>query len=103
MANSDKKIDLEQIKHIAELSRLAVNDEEAKGYEEQLNHILDYMDILNEVDTDNVEMTLQVTGLKNVMREDKVISIESAQNLLEVSELPKINNQIAVKAVIKED
>jgi aspartyl-tRNA(Asn)/glutamyl-tRNA(Gln) amidotransferase subunit C len=39
---------------------------------EQLNSILDYIDVLNKVNTDGVQPTAHVLPMKNVMREDVV-------------------------------
>ncbi len=101
--NSSKKIDGEKIQQMAALARIGIGSEEAVRYAEQMNSILDYMEILQEIDTEGVEMTLQVTGLKNVTRADQVITETDPQALLEVSTLPKIAGQIAVRAVLKEE
>ena len=64
--------------------------------------ILEYMDILNEVDTENVELTSQVTGLNNVMRKDEVSDSKATrEELLDCSELPKDSKQIRVLPAIK--
>ena len=102
-AKSVQKVDAEKIKHIAHLSRIGINDEDAEKYAGQMNAILDYMKILEEVDTENVKMTLQVNGLESVMRADEVRMEENPSTLLAVSPLTKISGQIAVKAVIKEE
>lgn len=62
------KIDID---HVAKLANLPLSDEEKKKFEKQLDQILDYISQLNEVDTQKVEPTSQVTGLENVTREDK--------------------------------
>jgi aspartyl-tRNA(Asn)/glutamyl-tRNA(Gln) amidotransferase subunit C len=66
------KLSIEQIEHIARLSRLELSDDEKKLYSEQLSSVLDYVDQLSEVDTEGVEPTANITGLKNIWREDKV-------------------------------
>lgn len=66
------KLSKEEVKHIALLARLGLNEEEVEKYSEQLSSILDYVELLKEVDTDGIEPTAQVTGLENVMREDEV-------------------------------
>lgn len=66
------KLDIEQIEHIAKLSRLELTEGEKKLYSEQLSSVLDYVDQLSEVDTENVEPTANITGLSNVFREDAV-------------------------------
>jgi len=58
------------IKHIAKLSNLILTDAEENEFDGQLNDILSYIEQLNKVDTVNIEPTAQVTGLKNVTRND---------------------------------
>lgn len=102
-ADKTGAVDAEKIKHIAHLARIGIADEDADRYALQMNSVLDYMKILEEVDTTAVEMTLQVNGLNNVTRPDEVRTEEKSADLLGVSPLPKISGQIAVRAVIKED
>lgn len=59
-----------EVKKIATLARLSLSEEETQGYAEQLTAIFGYVEMLNEVDTDGVEETCQVTGLQDVVRED---------------------------------
>lgn len=91
----------EQVFHIAKLSRLEMTPEEVERYTEQLGSILEYMDILNEVDTSKVEPTFQVTGLQNVSSEDAVSRKTSREGLLKCSPMPKEREQIKVKAVFE--
>ena len=62
----------EEIKHIAELSRLELSEEEIEKYRNQLGSILEYVKILDEVKTDKIELTAQVSGLIDVFRDDVV-------------------------------
>ncbi|MEW6570910.1 MAG: Asp-tRNA(Asn)/Glu-tRNA(Gln) amidotransferase subunit GatC [Nitrospirota bacterium] len=64
------KITREEIEHIAMLARLRFSKEEKDVYGSQLSSILDYMDKLNELDTNDVEPTSHVLALSNVMRDD---------------------------------
>ena len=66
MANISK----EEIKHVAHLARLAITEEEAEKFAEQLGKITDFAEQLNELDTTNVEPTSHVLPLVNVLRED---------------------------------
>lgn len=59
------------VKKVAKLANLKINLQDEKKFEQQLGEILGYVDKLKEVDTKNVEITSQVTGLENVTREDK--------------------------------
>ena len=63
-------IDKEQVKHIAKLARIRLNEKEVEKFKRELSSVLDYVEKLKEVDTENVEPISQVTGLENVMRED---------------------------------
>ena len=93
-------IDEKQVKHIAQLSRLQLTDEEVKKYSVQLSDIFEYADQLSKVDTDGIEETSQVTGLKNVSQEDKISAKCDGDSLLMCSPLPKERKQIRVKPVI---
>lgn len=61
-----------QVEHVALLARLELNDEEKEEYATQLSAILEYIDALEKLDTENVPPTAHVLPLKNVFREDKV-------------------------------
>lgn len=59
------------IKQVAKLANLPITPQEEKKLEKELSETLDYIATLNSIDTKNVEPTSQVTGLTNVLREDK--------------------------------
>ena len=54
------------LEYIAELSRLELPEEEKADMLEQMQKILDYMDLLNSVDTDATEPLIQFEDLRNV-------------------------------------
>jgi len=60
------------VEHVAELARLALTEAEKETFIPQLNHILTYIDKLNELDTTGVEPTSHVLPMSNVFREDEV-------------------------------
>ena len=64
------KLSKEEVKHVANLARLAITEEEAEKFAEQLGKITDFAEQLNELDTTNVEPTSHVLPLVNVLRED---------------------------------
>lgn len=72
----------QQIKHVAKLAKLELADNEVEKFQKQLSEVLDYFNILNEVDTERIEPTSQVTGLENVMREDKPVDSLSQEESL---------------------
>ena len=60
-----------EVKHIAQLAGLTLSSKEIKKFQKQLSEILDYVEILQKVDTQKIKPTSQITGLENVFREDK--------------------------------
>ena len=64
------RISTDQVKHVAHLARLAITEDEANRFTQQLDKIITFAEQLNEVDTENVEPTSHVLEIKNVMRED---------------------------------
>jgi aspartyl-tRNA(Asn)/glutamyl-tRNA(Gln) amidotransferase subunit C len=64
------RISVDQVKHVAHLARLAVTEEEADKLTAQLDKIITFAELLNEVDTEGVEPISHVLDIKNVMRED---------------------------------
>ncbi len=94
------KISKDQVKHVAKLARLSLDEAEVEVFAQQLSGVFEYMECLNKVDTDGVEPTSQVTGLTNVLREDEVVDCENPKKLLECSELPIEKDQIKVKPVM---
>jgi aspartyl-tRNA(Asn)/glutamyl-tRNA(Gln) amidotransferase subunit C len=78
------KIDRKTILWVAELARLSLTEEEQNEMETQLVRILDYMDVLNELDLSEVKPTAHVLGYTNVMREDiegKSLPVEVVKKL----------------------
>lgn len=65
-------LSIEEVQKIAQLARIELTPVEEKRYAETISAVLEYMKILNEVDTDTVEPTFQVTGLRGVTRPDVV-------------------------------
>ena len=70
------KIDKKQVEHIAELARIKLSAEEKEKFSKELSQILDYFETLKKVDTKNVSPISQITGIKNVLREDEEEKIE---------------------------
>lgn len=65
------KISREEVKKIAKLANLKLEENEAVRFQKQLSAVLDYVAILDELDTKNVKPASQVIGLKNVTRADE--------------------------------
>ena len=68
----EKKIDQAQVRKVAKLSRLDLTEAEVKEFTGQLSAILDYVEKMNELDTENVEPLAHCLPVSNVFREDSV-------------------------------
>ncbi|MEH7545556.1 Asp-tRNA(Asn)/Glu-tRNA(Gln) amidotransferase subunit GatC [Neobacillus vireti] len=64
------RISTDEVKHVANLARLAVTEEEVEKFTKQLDKIITFAEQLNELDTENVKPTYHVLDMKNVLRED---------------------------------
>ncbi|MGB5986820.1 MAG: Asp-tRNA(Asn)/Glu-tRNA(Gln) amidotransferase subunit GatC [Desulfobacterales bacterium] len=65
------RITRDQVLHVARLARLELADEAVEKFSEQLAEILDYVEILNQADTQGVAATSHVLELTNAFREDE--------------------------------
>ncbi|MCZ2123545.1 MAG: Asp-tRNA(Asn)/Glu-tRNA(Gln) amidotransferase subunit GatC [Anaerolineales bacterium] len=65
-------IDTKTVKHVASLVRLGISEEEAQTFSGQFSSIIDYFNMLNEVDTENVIPASDIANAENVLREDEV-------------------------------
>jgi len=65
-------ISKEEVLKIAKLSKLVLSKEEIEKYSSQLRDILHYVELLNQLDTSNVEPTTRIIPISNVFREDEV-------------------------------
>lgn len=63
-------LDLETVRKVAKLARLALTPEEETLFAEQLGQILGYVEQLRELDTEGLEPTAHSIPLQNVMRVD---------------------------------
>lgn len=73
----------QDVLHIAELSRLKVTEQDIEKFTKQFNDILTYAEIINKLDTNNIEATAQATRLQNVLREDVVYESFSNEKALQ--------------------
>lgn len=70
--NNKVKVDEKLVKGIATLARLDLSEQETAIFVSQFKDILDYVSILNEVDTDNVPPAYLSSTNKNQPREDVI-------------------------------
>lgn len=66
------QITKELVEYVAELSRIKLDEAAVEKMQRELGAIVDYMEILNQLDTENVEPLSHVFSITNVMRDDEV-------------------------------
>lgn len=98
------KLTVHDIEHIAGLARLALSDSEKEMYAEQLSVVFHSVEKLNEVNTDSVQETTQVTGLEDVFREDAAITCdEHTRNKIREQFPEQGRRLLKVRAVFKNE
>jgi len=73
----------DEILHIADLADLNIKDNEVDEYAKNLQDILNFVEVLNKVDTDNVEESVRTIETSNVFRKDEVKEFEDKEALLQ--------------------
>ena len=72
MSQKVVQVDEKLVRQIAFLARLDLTEEETKMFVSQFKYILDYVSILNEVDTENVPPAFLSSANQSMMREDEI-------------------------------
>ena len=94
------KIDKNTILKIAKLTRVKINNNEIVELSNQLSSILDWVEILNEVDTDNIEPLSNVSKSKLYLRKDKKSKEDKSNEVL--SNAPeKLENYFVAPKVVE--
>jgi len=65
-------ISKEEIVHIAKLSNLNLSEAEIEGYAKDMTEILDYANMINSVNTEEVNVTIAANENYNVFRKDEI-------------------------------
>lgn len=93
-------INKSEIEHIAELSRLELTDKEEDTFSSQISSILEYMEVLKEVDVKDVSPTSFVGNLHNVWRNDNVEEWNEEERELALNQSEREDGLVKVKRVI---
>lgn len=80
-------LSIEEIKKIASLARISLTPKEEERYAETISAVLGYVEMLNEVNTDKILPTYQVTGLTGIIRADEPFESPIKKELVEL--MPK--------------
>lgn len=89
----------EEIMHIAKLAALNIKEEEIEEYRKNLQDILNFANIVNGVNTDNVSETIGSTSNVNMFREDEIKEFEDKEALMQNAPA-KQNNMFSIPKVI---
>ena len=95
------KITKEEVKKVAFLARLELNEDEINNHSEQLEKILEYIKQLEKIDTDDVPCTTRAIEVVNVFRKDEKKVSDCTGEILELGpsiedsyfKVPKIINE----------
>ena len=95
------KITKDEVKKVASLARLELNEDEINSHAEQLEKILEYIKQLEKIDTDDVPCTTRAIEVINVFRKDEKKKFDCTEELLELGpskedkyfKVPKIINE----------
>ena len=94
------QISRDDVLKLASLSSLQLNEGEVSDLQADILAVLEYVKQLDELDTADVRPAYQVTGLKNVLRQDTIeASSVSREELLKLSPVV-LDNQIKVPKVL---
>lgn len=77
------KISKQEVIDTAELARLYFEEQEIEKFTEQLGNILEYIEDLSELNTDNVDPTSHVLEITTPLREDKVKQLITTEEALQ--------------------
>lgn len=75
------KISVEEVEHIAWLAKIELSQDEKELFTKQFNTILEYFEVINEIDTEDIQPTTQGVEAISALREDEVspsLSIDEA-------------------------
>ena len=94
------KLSLSEVEHIAQLARLGLSDEEKEMFCLQLSAILDYAELLKQLDTQGVAPTTSALPLSNVLRPDEASAGLSPQAAM--SNAPAVEaDQFRVRPILE--
>lgn len=81
---------IDEVKKVAQLSRIELSDSEIEKFRKDLSQVLDYVDELKQVNTEGLEIVASVTGLENVMRTDEAVVVDYQEEIM--SNAPEIKD-----------
>ena len=93
-------VTIEEVEKIAKLAKLKFKEDEIEKFTKQMNDILEYMEQLNEINTDDIEPLYHVIEVGNVLRKDDVKQSSPKEEILKNAPV-KSNDFILVPKIIQ--
>ena len=78
-------IDLKTVKHISKLARISLEEKKAEKLADDMNSIFEFIEKLNELNTDNVEPLTSIAETKLQLRKDEIKSKNIREQILKNS------------------
>ena len=94
------KVSKSDVEHLADLANIALESQDVAKIQPQLEAILNYVAKLQATDTSNLEITSQVTALKDVWRQDVVRPSKLSRDELLANAPATKDGYIKVKRVL---
>ena len=92
-------VDTQTVKKIAFLSHLKIDDDKIDVVKNEFNKIIDWVEQLNEVNTDNVEPLVSVNDTKLTLRPDEVVEGNQADKILKNAPVAEYDYFVVPKVV----
>jgi len=95
------KISSDEVKKVAKLARLELNENQVENHAKQLEKILEYIRQLEKINTDDIPCTTRAIEVINVLRKDEQKDYKNSEELLDLApsrednffKVPKIINE----------
>ena len=96
-----KRISSDEVKKVAQLARLELNESEINQHAEQLEKILEYIKQLEKINTKDIPCTTRAIEVVNVLRKDEKKNYANSEEILDLApsrenkffKVPKIINE----------
>ena len=96
-----KRISSDEVKKVAQLARLELNENEINQHAEQLEKILEYIKQLEKINTEDIPCTTRAIEVVNVLRKDEKKDYNNSEEILDLApsrenkffKVPKIINE----------
>ncbi len=80
-----KRISSDEVKKVAQLARLELNESEINQHAEQLEKILEYIKQLEKINTEDIPCTTRAIEVVNVLRKDEKKNYENSEEILDLA------------------